>query len=68
MLFEPGMSCQLCSFTSFYVCVILVNKMMMRMMMNSEVSKQAASLTERDNRLLHTILGYLGVWGYFWGI
>ena len=33
VLFEPGMSCQLCSFTSFYVCVILANKMMMMMMM-----------------------------------
>jgi len=27
-LFEPGMSCQLYSFTSFHVCVILANKML----------------------------------------
>jgi len=27
------MSCQMCSFTSFYVCLILANKMMMMMMM-----------------------------------
>ena len=31
MLFEPGMSCQLCSSSCFYVFVFLANKMMMMM-------------------------------------
>jgi len=30
--------------------------------------KQAASLRKRDLIGSHTILGCLGVWGYFWGI
>jgi len=33
VLLEPGMSCQLCSFTSFYVFVFLENKMMKMMLM-----------------------------------
>ena len=46
MLFEPGMSCQLCSFTTFYVCVILANKMMMIMMMMTSGALQHCVATD----------------------